>query len=248
MELNWSTFALEIINFLVLVWILKRFLYKPVLEVIARRRAGIEKTLAEARALHEDAGKLQAQYEGRITAWEQERQRARNALASELENERARRMAELQNALDQVQQQTRIAEARRRKDTLQHLEETALAQGARFATRLLEQAAGTDVETRLVDLVIGDLGRLPAERAEALREHAGRLPEAILVSSAFPVDAERKQRLAQALAGIAGTQIPLRFEQDGELLAGVRITFGAWVLGANLREELQGFTELALNE
>ena len=54
MELNWSTFVLEILNFLVLVWILKRFLYKPVLAVIARRREGIEKSLAEARSLHED--------------------------------------------------------------------------------------------------------------------------------------------------------------------------------------------------
>jgi len=248
MELNWSTFILEIINFLVLVWILKRFLYKPVLEVIARRRAGIEKTLATARALHDDARKLQEQYEGRLAAWEKERQQARNALAGELEIERARRMTELQDTLEQVQQQARVAEARRREDTVQRLEEAALGQGARFATRLLEQAAGPDIENRLVDLAIGELGRLPADQTATLREGAGRPPEAILVSSAFPIDQDRKQRLGQTLAGITGTQIPLRFEQDAELLAGVRITFGAWVLGANLRDELEGFTELNRNE
>ena len=37
MQLNWSTFVLEIINFLILVWVLKRFLYKPVLAAIAQR-------------------------------------------------------------------------------------------------------------------------------------------------------------------------------------------------------------------
>jgi len=42
MELNWSTFLLEIINFLILVWILKHFFYKPILDVIAHRRADIE--------------------------------------------------------------------------------------------------------------------------------------------------------------------------------------------------------------
>ena len=51
MELSWSTFILEAINFLVLVWILKRFLYKPVLDVIERRKAGIEKIQADAKAL-----------------------------------------------------------------------------------------------------------------------------------------------------------------------------------------------------
>ena len=50
MELSWSTFFLEIINFLVLVWILKRFLYKPVMDVIARRREGIEAHRLEQRA------------------------------------------------------------------------------------------------------------------------------------------------------------------------------------------------------
>ena len=50
MELSWPTFFLEIINFLVLVWILKRFLYKPVLEAVAHRKAVIDKTLADANA------------------------------------------------------------------------------------------------------------------------------------------------------------------------------------------------------
>jgi len=77
MDLSWSTFVLEIINFLVLVWILKRFLYKPVLDVIARRRAGIEKSMADAEALHADAEKLQEQYEDRLAVWDQERLQAR---------------------------------------------------------------------------------------------------------------------------------------------------------------------------
>ena len=72
MELNWSTFALEIINFLVLVWILKRFFYQPVLEVIARRRAGIEKTRTEALQLQDEAQALRSQYENRLTEWDKE--------------------------------------------------------------------------------------------------------------------------------------------------------------------------------
>jgi F-type H+-transporting ATPase subunit b len=45
MELDWTTFALEIINFLALIWILKRFLYRPVLATLGQRRAGIEANL-----------------------------------------------------------------------------------------------------------------------------------------------------------------------------------------------------------
>ena len=87
MELNWSTFLLEIINFLVLVWILKHFLYKPILDVIARRRAGIEDRLAKAQQLHDEADTLKAEYENRLVDWEHERQQARVTLAQELNEE-----------------------------------------------------------------------------------------------------------------------------------------------------------------
>ena len=90
MELSWSTFVLEIINFLALVWILKRFLYKPVLDIIARRRSAIEKTQADAATLMAAAEQLQDQYGGRLTEWERERQEARATLARELDDERAR--------------------------------------------------------------------------------------------------------------------------------------------------------------
>ena len=248
MELNWTTFVLEIINFLVLVWILKRFLYKPVLDVIARRRAGIEKTLAAAEALQADAESLREQYEGRLADWDRERQQAREALVQEVETERASKMAELQTVLDQEREKAHVTEARHQVDAMRKIEETALMQGARFATRLLEQASGPDTESRLVELVITGLTRLPAEHIAALRSSYGKMPEAIVVVSAFPLPDDQRQRLKQALAPVISPNIPLQFEQDSEMLAGLRITLGARVLGVNILDELKGFTELAPDE
>ena len=61
MAIDWTTFALEVVNFLVLVWLLKRFLYQPVLEVLVQRRAGVARTLEEAgvrQAVREQLGYL----------------------------------------------------------------------------------------------------------------------------------------------------------------------------------------------
>ena len=248
MTINWSTFVLEIVNFLVLVWILKRFLYNPVLDVIARRRAGIEKTLADAKTLHAEAEKLQDQYQSRLSDWNQEKQQARETLAHELEGERARKMAELQSSLAQEKEKIRVAEEHRQVNARRKIEETALIQGARFATHLMEQASGPDTELRLVELVITELGLLSAERVAALHGSYGNAPEAIVVVSAFPLPPDLGRRLEEVLATVAGPNIPLRFEQDRDLLAGVQITIGSLVLGANLRDELKGFAALAHGE
>lgn len=243
MELSWSTFLLEIINFLVLVWILKHFLYKPVLDVIARRRGGIEKQLAEARHLNEEAGTLKAEYENRLADWARERQQARDALAQELDEERARQMVALQAKLAEAREKAQVAESRRRAGAMREIELQALQLGARFATRLLSKAAGQELETRLLDLVLDGLAGLPEDRRSAIRMQWGEAPEAILVTSVFPLPPDQRQRLEVALVGATGLDVPVRYEQDSGLLAGLRVTIGAWVLQANLRDELKGFAE-----
>lgn len=245
MELNWSTFLLEIINFLVLVWILKHFLYKPVLDVIARRRAGIEDQLAEALRLHDEADTLKAEYENRLADWEHERQQARDALAQELDEERSRRLAALETTLAQEREKTQVAESRQRAEAAREIEHHALQQSTQFAARLLTQAAGPELEARLFDLLVDNLSSLSSDQIAALRTQWGKPPEAIMVASAYPLPEDRRQRLEKALSKVTGLAVSVHYAQDPELLAGLRITIGAWVLYTNLRDELKGFTEFA---
>jgi F-type H+-transporting ATPase subunit b len=243
-ELSWTTFVLEIINFVVLVWILKRFLYKPVLNVIASRQAGIEKSVAEAKTLRAEAEKLQEQYEGRLADWDRERQQARESLSRDIDAERARKMEELQTALQQENEKARVKEEHRQADVRRRIEETALQNGARFATRLLEQASGPDLEKRLVEILLTELSQLPDEQITALRKLSGATPENIVVTSAFPLEDEQRQRIEQALKTMTDAEVSAQYKQNSELVAGVQITVGDWVLAANIRDELRGFIQL----
>lgn len=245
MELSWSTFVLEIINFLVLVWILKRFFYKPVLDVIARRREGIEKSLTDAQQTKSEAEKLQEQYQNRLADWDKEKQQARESLMQEVEAERSRKMAELKNDLEQEREKAHVIEQRRQADVERKAEEAALALSTRFATRLLQQAAGPEMETRLVELALNELTDLSDEQIAALRTSYGQAPETAIVVSAFPLAEEHHNKLKQAIATLTDQALPVQFEQDSELLAGLRITIGNWVLGANLQDELKGFATMA---
>jgi F-type H+-transporting ATPase subunit b len=245
MELSWSTFVLEIINFLVLVWILKRFLYRPVLDVIARRRAGIEQRLAEAEARHADAEQLRTQYEGRLAEWDRERRKARDALAQELESERSRRLDELQQTLEQEREKSSVAEARRQADARHRIETEALLLGARFASRLLQQASGPELETRLVELVLVELEQMPDERIAGLQPARDEASAVVTVTSAYPLAEAHRTRLEQWLTRRLTPSASVQFGQDAELQAGVRITAGSRVLGANVQDELRAFSELA---
>ena len=66
MQLDLTSFILELINFAVLVWILHRFLYRPVLAAIDRRRSAVEHTLSEAKAAREQAAAARSEVETRL--------------------------------------------------------------------------------------------------------------------------------------------------------------------------------------
>jgi F-type H+-transporting ATPase subunit b len=245
LELSWSTFLLEVINFLILVWILKRFFYKPVLEVIARRRSTIEKTLNDARTLHEDAKVLRVRYENRLAEWEQERQVAQASLDEEIEKERSRRMKALRTALAEEREKARVLEQRRLETSQLQAEKTALAQGAQFSSQLLSAVSGPELEHRLLDLLLKELGSLSPERLGTLRAAAGKTTGSVLVASAYPLDDAARLSLERTLGSVLAVATPFHYEQDKELLAGVRITLGSWVLCANLQDELKSFAEFS---
>ena len=95
MQLDWTTFLLQVINFLVLVWLLKRFLYRPVMEVIARRQAGIDKTVEDARAVEARATALRSDYEAKLAELDTAHAAQVARLADDIATERGKRLEKL---------------------------------------------------------------------------------------------------------------------------------------------------------
>ena len=242
MQLDWTTFTLEILNFLVLVWILKRFLYKPVMAAIAQRRLTIEQSLSEASATQEEARLLKQQYDRRLSDWENEKIQARRRMLEEISAERARLTAALQTALKQEREKQQVLEQRRALELQRTLEAQALAQGARFVARLLTRLASPELEAKIIGLVLEDLPHLSEEQRRAIHA-ACEAGMAITVTSAYPLSAEQCDTLAARLNECAGRDSPYTFSEDSSLLAGVRIGIGPWVMRANLQDELGFFIE-----
>ena len=243
MDVNLTTLVLEIINFLVLVWILKRFVYKPVLDIIVQRRKGIEQLSADAAQVHEQAAALKEQYQNRLTDWEQERQQARESLNRELETEKVRRLEALQSLLEQQRQKDEAADQSRRAEQVREIEHQALVQGADFASRLLLMASGPELETRLLSMVTETLAALDSEQITTMQQQWHGHSENIIVCSAYPLVSVAQQQLEAALRKLVGQALPIEYSVLPELLAGLHISIGAWVMQANLRDELQGFAE-----
>ena len=141
MELSWTTFVLEMINFLVLVWILKRFLYKPVLRAIAERKTAIDKTLADAQTRQAGGQALEQQYQNRLAEWESEKEKLRAVVLEENAAQRAQLMASLEASLTVERERARVLEERHLNELKKRIEEESIAKGVQFTARLLARSA-----------------------------------------------------------------------------------------------------------
>lgn len=244
MELNWSTFLLEIINFLVLVWILKRFLYRPVLSILEKRRKKIEQSLTEATNQHTQAIALEQQYKERLDTWEHEKLQLRETLLQELQNERAQKLEYLQTELDTERKKAKVIEQRHQVETLRQYQQTAHEQGARFATKLLSAVASEELESRLFDLLIKTFSEMSENKKQSLVNAYKTSADGISVTSTYALSEAQQEQLDKKISTLLKQAVNITYMQDVKLLAGFRITIGAWLLRINLQDELNGFVEL----
>ena len=254
MEFNTSTFILEIINFLVLMWVLKHFFYRPVLEAIEKRRLKIEHATLKATKLNEDANALQQSYQNRLNAWEQDKQQLRDAFLQEIESERAQKMQKLQVDLNLAQERAEVIQQHEQAELLKRTQQQAHQQAARFAAKLLKGAACLEMQDKLIELFIAQLTHLQ-QQADVdtvllpLRQACEKSLQSstpLKVLSAFPLTPEQQQQLQKALNPICEASEHWLFIEEPSLLAGLRICLGDLALGINLQDELSGFTNLTL--
>ncbi|MEJ2007322.1 MAG: F0F1 ATP synthase subunit delta [Acidobacteriota bacterium] len=246
MQLSVSTFIIEIVNFIVLVWLLNRLLYKPVRNAIEDRRKAVESTLLEAKSARAQARGLQIEYEDRLRSWERDKTTKQHEFELSLAEQKTHALAALEDALANERERQRVLDEQRKAALIQKQEEEALRISLSFCSRLLARVAGPESEKKIINLFVEDARNLPQDKIQELRSgFKDRDAEHAEVKTAYPLSQSQRDALSGALRNLAGKEVPCRFGEDPALMAGISVTLGPLVLRANLRDELEAFAQVS---
>ena len=152
------TLLVQMVNFLILIVLLQRFLYKPLTQFLATRADGIKRSLEEAKAARDAAAKAQQEYEARIAATRREAAALRESAVREVEEERQRLLKVsrdeaarlLTEAKAQIEQEVKRAKAEPRAEVV------GLSLGV--AERLIGRSLTTEDDRRLAEQVVQEIG------------------------------------------------------------------------------------------
>jgi F-type H+-transporting ATPase subunit b len=236
MNFDWWTFALQAANFLILVWLLQRFLFKPVKAIVARRKEEISRALTEASAEKESAERLKQEIEAKRSQIGAEREKMMDAAREQLSAERQRIIEEARSEAETIRARALKRLDEERTAASDELFERSLALATTLAERLFRELAVPSMEQPFLGRVIDYLDRLPVEGRDQLlaRSSAG----ALTVTTAHPLGAEEQSEWHAQLAKRLGADFSIKFSADPTLIAGVEITFPHAILRFNWRDSL----------
>lgn len=235
MHIDGWTLALQTINFAVLVWLLRRFLYRPVLQVVAARKAEVQKQLERAQTIEDQAKAHLAATQAEQASLAAEREASLAAAANEAQ-EAARVIREqAQRDARALMDSARQSVAAEREQVLEEARRTALDLGADYAHRLLAEVP-ISLEAWL-ERVEQHLKALPKSDIDALKREltdGGSLTVATATELTPAVAEQWRGRMDEALGG----SVHVHYEVRPELMAGVELHFRTAVLRCSLQSIL----------
>jgi F-type H+-transporting ATPase subunit b len=223
MLIDWFTVGAQALNFIILVWLLKRFLYKPILDAIDAREKRIAAELADA-----DAKKAEAQAERdaflhKNEAFAQQRAELVKTATEAASAERRRLFDEARQAADAMSAQRQEALKSEARSLSRMIGQRAQREVFAIARKVLNDLATTTLEERMADLFVRRLRELDTPARTDLAEALAASREPLLVCSSFGLPQPQRAEIQKALSEICSAEIPLRFETAPELVAGVEL-------------------------
>jgi F-type H+-transporting ATPase subunit b len=234
MQFNWSTFLFQIINFLVLVFILHKVLYKPITNIIKKRRQAIEEKFKQAGAEREEAEKLKKEYDDKLLEINREQNRILAKARQESEEERTRLIEEARQGADRERTKAIQSLDQEIEKRLGDLQKNIVASATHLAGKLLHQITGEELDQYLIQYTVAKIKDLNTSDLDLSKNDT---IDAILFAAQDPDHTVVEQFRAE-LRKALGMNVDLTVHTEPSMIAGFRLEIGELIIDAGIDRQL----------
>ena len=248
MLIDWFTVGAQVLNFIILVWLLKRYLYKPILDAVDAREKRIAGEIADADLKKSEAKKERDEFEHKTEEFDHQRAALLSRATKEANAERQRLFDDARNAADAL--------AAKRHEALQNdAVNLNKAIGRRtqqevfaIARKALTDLASTSLEACTIEVFIRRLRSMDGKAKENLGVALKAASEPVLIRSAFHLPEAQRSALQKVLNETFAAEFHFRFETSPDLVSGIELTASgqkiAWSIAGYLSSLEQGVEEI----
>jgi F-type H+-transporting ATPase subunit b len=239
MLIDWFTVGVQALNFLVLVWVLKHFLYKPILDAIAAREKGIGAKLADADAKTKDAQKQRDDFEGKNKAFDEQRAALLSKATDEAKTEHDRLLDEARKEADGFRATQATALRNDQARLGKEITRTASDEVFAIARKTLADLATERLEERVGAVFTRRLREMDGQAKETLGAALRRSKDPAVLQSAFEMPGDQRATIQNALNETFSAEIRVRFETAPDRICGIELTADGQKIGWSIAEYLR---------
>jgi len=223
MKIDWFTVGAQVVNFLILVWLLKRFLYKPILDAIDAREERVAKSIADAEAKQANADQEQETFQSKNKEFDEQKEGLLTEAKDKAETERKRLFDEARQAVEALRAKQEGELRREQQSLADEVTRRTQAEVFALARQTLAQLAGTTLEERMAEVFTDRLQELEPAAKEDLRKALSESGDPLLVRSAFELPTAQREALQAALNGAFSADVKTEFEIAPVLVSGIEL-------------------------
>lgn len=248
MLIDWFTVGAQALNFVILVWLLKRFLYKPILDAVDAREKRIAAELADAAEKKSEAQRERDEFQRKIEEFDRQCAALLTKATDEAKAERERLLDDARKSADALsakRQEALRADAHKlSRDIRRRTQQEVFA----IARKALTDLAATSVEERMCEVFTRRLRTISGKAKESLDEALKTASEPALLRSAFDLPAAQRAEIEKAIHETFSAGVHVRFETAPDLVSGVELSTNglkiAWSIADYLSSLEKGVGEL----
>ncbi len=234
MKIDWWTLGLQVVNALVLIWLLARFLFQPVENILAARRKEAEQAIADAKAAKAAVESARAKADAEAAGFAERRKEALKAVDAEAEREKAALLADARAEVEKLRAAGKAEIAAERRAEAAAEADRAAQLALNIAAKLVDRLPS---EARVAGFIKGiatGLSALPESTRAALA--ANEAPIHLTVPRALT--AGETEACHTAIAGILGRPVAIEVAEDPTLIAGIELEAPDAVVRNSFRADL----------
>ena len=239
MLIDWFTVGAQVVNFLVLVWLLKRYLYKPILDAIDAREARIAQELASADAKKAEAQKEQDEFKHKNEVFDQQRAALLSKATVEAQTERKRLIEEARKGADALS----VKRSESLKNEARTLNKAIAARATQevfaIVRKALKDLAAATLEERMAAVFSDRIRELVGTEKSVIAAAIKVATEPVLVRSAFDLAQEQRAVIQTALNETFASDVRVRFETAPELISGIEFTASGQKVAWSIEDYLE---------
>jgi F-type H+-transporting ATPase subunit b len=224
MLIDWFTICAQALNFLILVWLMKRFLYKPILRAIDAREKLIEGELADAVAKKADAKKEQDEFRYKNEEFDKERAGMLLKATGEAKSEHDRLLDEARKSADDLSAKRQESFKTDAKNLDQAICRRTQREVFAIARKTLSDLATTSLEERMGEVFTRRLREMNGNAKECLDGALKAASDPAVIRSTFDLPTAQRQVIQNAINETFSADIHLRFETSPDLVSGIELT------------------------